>query len=581
MRKRIEQASRQLVAAALALFLLAAAATAQAPGNPPQHYAITNAKIVTVSGAVIEGGTVVVSNGLIVAVGKDAKIPAEAWVIDGKGMTVYPGFIDAYTDLGLQTGAARPPGAAGAQAPAPTPGPPGQQPQQVAPAQGPEDRRGTTPWRMAADELNTGDRRLEQWRSAGFTTAVSVPRGGFFPGQGAVINLAGARDEELVVKTPVALSIALQAGGGFGGGFPGSLMGIISYIKQIYYDAEQARAAQAVYAANPRGVARPRYDRSTATLNEALAANRPVLMPAANPHQMERMIELAEHLKLSPILYGVQRGYESAQYLAAKKVPVIVSLRWPERERDGDPEAEESLETLRFRARAPSTPAELDKAGVRFAFFSDGITTPRDILRNAKKSIDAGLKRESAVRAFTLSAAEMFGVADRLGSIEPGKIANLIVATGDIFEDQTQIKFVFVDGRKFEVREAPRPATPGAQPGGGQRPPSSDVSGRWTISVETPNGGQSSMLDLRAAADGSLSGTLNTQMGNSPVTGTISGNRVSFTVNLDVGGQAMSLTFSGTVEGDAMRGSVSSGFGSFDFTGRRGGQDAADEGGAR
>jgi imidazolonepropionase-like amidohydrolase len=559
-----------------ATLVIAFAATpqgiAQAPGNPPPFYAITNARIVTVSGAVIEGGTVVVANGLIAAVGKDAKIPPEAWVIDGKGLTVYPGLIDAYTDLGLQ--AARPAGAAAAppQTPAPAPGPPGQQAAQPARVQGPDDRPGTTPWRMAADELTTSDRRIEQWRNGGFTTAVSVPRGGFFPGQAAVINLAGERDEQMVVKSPVALSIAFTGVGGPGGGFPGSQMGIISYIRQVFLDAEQARTAQTIYDANSRGVPRPQYDRATAVLNEALAARRPVLMPAANPVQIRRVLALAEEWKVSPILFGVQQGYEVADVLAEKKTPVIISVRWPEPDRGADPELEETLRTLRFRDRAPSTPAVLDKAGVKFAFYSDGIAAPRDILRNAKKSIDAGLRREAALRALTLTAAEIFGVADRLGSIEPGKIANLVVADGDIFEERTRIRMVFVDGRKFDVREpAPTPAERG--PAGPQQPTS--LTGRWTIEVLTPDGPQAATLDAQQAADGSLSGTMATPYGNVPVNrGSVAGREFRFAITLDVGNGPQEFTFSGSAEGNRVRGTVVSGDLVLEFTGTRAGPNA-------
>src|SRR5258708_26503857 len=126
-------------------------------------------------------------------------------------------------------------------------------------------------------------------------------------------------------------------------------------------------------------------------------------------------------------------GYEIAPEIAAKKMPVLVDLKWPEPEKDGDPEATPSLRTLRFRDRAPSSPAALGKAGVKFAFYSGGITAPKDILPAVKKSIDAGLSPEAALRALTLSPAEMFGVAEILGSIESGKIANLILAHGHFF----------------------------------------------------------------------------------------------------------------------------------------------------
>ena len=139
--------------------------------------------------------------------------------------------------------------------------------------------------------------------------------------------------------------------------------------------------------------------------------------------------------------------------------PVLVSLHWPEAPRDANPEDVESLRTLETRDQAASAPALLKKAGVPFALYSDGLDQPRDLQRAVKKAIDAGLSREDALRALTLSPAEIYGVADRLGSIEKGKIANLVVTKGELFDDQTRVQFMFVDGRKY----TPAVETPGRE----------------------------------------------------------------------------------------------------------------------
>jgi imidazolonepropionase-like amidohydrolase len=445
---------RRWIVVVVCLLAMVGSAGAQSAPQEPRYFAIKGARIVPVAGPVIEEGTVVVANGLITAVGKDAPIPPEAWVIDGKGLTVYPGLIDALTDLGLQAPPARggPPGQA--QAPAPQPAQPA--PQQRPRSEGPEDRPGTTPWRAAADELRTDDRRIEQWRNAGFTTALSSPRAGIFSGQGAVINLAGERPGEMVVKTPATLLIQLQPTGSLFTGFPGSLMGVMAYVKQVYADTAQYAAAEPVLA-QARGIERLPYDRTVRVIHRSQREQWPVLIPGNRTGEIVRGLELAQQLGVRGVLYGAQQGYDATGEIAARKTPVLVNLKWPEKERDADPEAEEPLETLRFRDRAPSTPAALEKAGVTFAFYSGGITSPADIRRNAKKAVDAGLSAERALRAFTLDAAGILGVGDRLGSIEPGKIANLVVTDGDLWDEKTKVKMVFVDGRRFEVREAPQP----------------------------------------------------------------------------------------------------------------------------
>ena len=529
--------------ALLALFCAAPALYAQ--GGEPQYFAIRGAKVVPVSGPPVENATIVISRGLITAIGKDLAIPPEAWVIDGKGLTVYPGLFDSFTDVGIP---AAPP-ASGEGGPR----------RSSEGARGPEDRPYSSPWRSAADEVSLSDKRIETWRSGGFTTVVSSPKGGIFPGQAAVLDLAGERTGDLVVKSPVAIPLSFQTSGGFGGGFPNSIMGVLAYVHQVWLDTEWSIKAQATYEKNPRSVARPRYDRTEAALSEALEDHALVLIPANNSVQLRRALELVDRWNVKGAIYGGQMAYEVAPEIAAKKLPVLVNLKWPEAEKDADPEDKPSLRTLRFRDRAPSSPSALAKAGVKFAFYSGGITAPKYALKAAKKSIEAGLSPDAALRALTLSAAEIFGVADRLGSIENGKIANLVVADGDLFEEKTKIKMVFVDGRKFEVREPEKP----------KDPPKGDISGKWKLSYTTPDGGpEESTADLAMDKDGTISGTFTSKRGTaSIISGYLSVDKFSFTINIPIEGSPADVTFSGTFDGTSLKGSISVQGISLEFTG--------------
>src|SRR5712664_3844386 len=528
-----------------ALLLLSyGAPTLFGQGGEPQYFALRGARVVPVAGPPIENATVVVSRGVITAVGKDVAIPPEAWVIDGKGLTVYPCLIDSFTDVGIP--AAAPSGGEG--------GP--RRPQET--SRGPQDRPGSTPWRSAADEVSLSDKRIETWRNAGFTTVVSAPKGGFFPGQAAVLDLGGERAGDLVVKSPVAIPVSLQTSGGFGSGFPSSLMGVLAYVHQVWLDTDWSSKAQAAYEKNPRGIERPRYDRTEAALADALEDHALVLIPANNSVQLRRALELVDRWQVKGVLYGGQMGYEVAPEVAAKKLSVLVNLKWPEGEKDADPEDKPSLRTLQFRDRAPSSPGALAKAGVKFAFYSGGISTPKDIVKAAKKSIDAGLTPEAALRALTLSPAEIFGVADRLGSIENGKIANLVVADGDLFEEKTKIKMVFVDGHRFEVREPEKP----------KEPPKGDISGKWELSYTTPDGSEESTADLSMEKDGTISGTITSKRGTaSIITGYLSVDKFSFTINIPRQASPAAVTFSGTFDASFLKGNIRvQGF-SLEFTG--------------
>ena len=526
------------------------AARLSAQGGEPRSFAIRGAKVVPVGSAPLDNATVVVSRGVITAIGANVTIPADAWVIDGKGLIVYPGLIDGFTDVGLaaaQSGGGGPPGGGGGAG------------QQATISRGPEDRPATTPWRNAADEVNPNDPKIESWRAAGFTTTVSAPKTGMLPGQAAVLDLGGERPGNLVVKEPVAIPVSLQASGGFRN-FPSSLMGSIAYVRQVWLDTNWSTQAEAAYEKNRRGTERPRYDRTEAALAEALGKHTVVLIPGNTSLQIRRALQLAEEWKLNAALYGGQMAYEVAPEIAAKKMPVLVDLKWPEAEKDADPDVVPSLRTLRFRDRAPSSPAALEKAGVKFAFYSGGIAAAKDILPAVKKAIDAGLSPEAALRALTLSPAEIFGVADVTGSIEKGKIANLVVTDGDLFDKKTKVKMVFVDGRKYEVREPLRPS----------EPPKGDLTGKWKLSYTTPEGDEESTADLIMASDGTLSGTVTGHRGTGNVfSGYLSGEKFTFMISLPIEGSPTDVTFTGTFDGKTMKGSISAMGYTFDFTGTK------------
>jgi imidazolonepropionase-like amidohydrolase len=371
---------------------------------------------------------------------------------------VYPGLIDALSTWGQPGGA--PAAAVTATAgrggrgtttasPATNPAPATQT--ASAPARGPEDRPQTTSWVKIADEISNTDRRIETARAAGFTTAVTFPTRGIFAGQGAVIDLlSGEKSGEMVVASPTGQYISLTAGGrggGMGRSFPSALMGYIAYVRQIYLDAAHYQLVKDTYAKNPVGMARPEYDRAL----EGVLDSPRILLPANRLVEMDRMLHLAAELKQPVLLYGGRESFrpEAAALLKKYNASILLSMRWPEASRDADPDEVDSMRTLETRDKAALAPAVLQKAGVKFALYSDGLDQPRDLQRAIKKALDNGLSREDALRALTLSPAEIYGVANRLGSIEKGKIANLVVTRGDIFDDRTKVEMTIVDGRKY------------------------------------------------------------------------------------------------------------------------------------
>lgn len=446
----------------LRCLIFCALALAQLPGlfaaGPSTPILIKDARIVTAAGPVIEKGSILIRDGLILQAAPSIQAPAGTWVIEGAGLTVYPGLIDALSAWGIPAAAP----AAGSSAPAALTGARPQSAQTR--AQGPEDRPQTTSWVRAADLVQVSDRRLDQARSAGFTTAITFPKEGIVAGQGSAINLAGQSSGAMVLEPAAGMYVSIRAGRGFGGGFPSSLMGVMAYVRQLWMDAKWYKSAVEAYAKDPQSVPRPSYDRAA----EGVLNAKRVLLPASTRVEFERIARFAAGLETPAILYGGHEAFRSVDLIKKAGMPVIVNVKWPAKERDADPELVETFRALETRDKASTSPAELAKAGVLFGFSSEGLDSPADFVKAVKKAIDAGLSKEDAIAALTINAARIYSLDRRIGSIEAGKIANLTVVKGDLFDSSSKVQMVFIDGVKYEP--APEaPAVPGG-PGSGRRP---------------------------------------------------------------------------------------------------------------
>lgn len=451
----------RLCAPTLAACLLASS-TVQA--EVPSAVAIRDTHVVPISGPDLAKGTVLLRDGLIEEVGPGVSIPKDAWVIDGNGLTVYPGFIDGLSTWGIPAPAPAAPSSGQTATPA--------APAPAKPIHGPEDRPQTHAFERAADLVNPSDRRLDAVRAAGYTSAATFPNRGIVEGLGALVDFAGERAGDMVVAQPIGQQIVLRfGGGGLGRSFPASLMGNISYVRQLFLDLHQYKEAKALYAAHPAGIRRPDYDHDL----EGLAETPRLLLPADQTQQIDRMLRFGQELKVPFVLYGLHEGFKRIDELKTAKVPLLISLKWPEKPRDIDPANIPNYRDLVIREQAPALPAALVKAGVPFAFFSDGTESAPDLKKAVRKAMDAGLTRNDAVRALTLSVAEIYGVADRLGSIEKGKIANLVVTRGEAFDEKSTIEYVFVDGHQFRPsKDLQQPSPAGGN--GNRRPAPSDFS---------------------------------------------------------------------------------------------------------
>ena len=539
----------------------------------PDVYAITNARIVPVGGPVIARGTIVIRDGLIAAVGANVAVPADARQIDGAGLSVYPGLIDAVSSLGMPS--PRPPAAVqGGPGGGGGPGGFGGGPQLVATSSpGSTQRPGLQPEVVAADLLEAESDQLEAARNAGITATLTAPRTGIFQGQSAFILLGGDAPNEMIVRTPVALHVGFTP---LPGGYPGSLMGVFSSLRQILLDAQHYGQVKTMYERDPRGLERPAPDKSLEALQPVLRREIPVIMFADQERQIRRALDLAQEFNLRAIIAGGQEAWKVADRLKAMSVPVIAAIDFPRRTTPPSPDAEpEPVRVLRERVEAPKNPARLHEAGVRFAFTAGG-TAQGDYRMNAIRAIENGLPAEQALRAMTLVPAELFGVANRLGTIEQGKIANLTVVRGDLFDRDARVTHVFVDGSPTEVTQAVAQGGATGGPRGqrgaaGQPGAAAIATGNWNVQVTAE--GQAIPISVQLQQNGEqLRGTLQGAFGTAEIAdGRVNAdNTFRFSVSTQIQGLTREAVFEGTIAGNQMTGTVSvTGMGNVPFTGSR------------
>ncbi len=421
---------------AVALLLLVPAAHA---AKTPS-YAITKARVVTVSGAVMDNVTVVLRDGVVVDVGPNATVPKDARVFDGTGLTITPGLIDAYSGAGLP--AARPAGGGPGGGGAATGAPPTPTPNPIAPASNIYERV------RVAEALKA--------RDSGITTLVPIPREGLVFGAAAVMDLVGERLEAMVVKPNIALAASMTT---LGQRYPGSLMGTMAFFRQALLDGAHHRAEMAAYEKAPTGRKRPAFDPGLDVWADVAGGTTPLLLQTPRIGDLRRAFALADEFKLKLVLAGNTQAFEEVALLKERKPALLVSVNFDPPRVGGFFGGSDDDKDRAEIENAEKNPGALHKEGIKFALVS---AFASDFLVGIRKAIEKGLPRDAALRAVTLTPAEILGVADRMGSIEKGKMANVVVWSGEPLTKEAKIKMVFVDGELYEPEE--KPAGP---PGGG------------------------------------------------------------------------------------------------------------------
>ena len=434
------QAQVERIAIFVILFCVGGGAFAQQIGSPTTQqgvlpprgtYVIRNARIVTVSGTDIENGSVVIRDGKIEAVGPTVNAPAGAQQIDGRGLSVYPGMIDLGTSMGL--------------------------------VEVPQGANGTVdlsevgelnPNAKAFIAVNPHSAHIAVTRVDGITNTLSSPTGGLISGQAAFINLLGTSPREMALVPYAALVINYpRIGGGGGGGFgfgpqqPTNLSETLAanerqveQIRKMLRDAEAYGRSHDAYR-NDRTIPRPEHNVVLEPLVPYVRGERPVIFRADREAEIRGALKFAEEMKLKPIILGGNDAWKVASLLKEKNVPVILTgiFELPSREDDAYDQLYESA-------------SKLQQAGVRFCISTgDNGAEVRNLPLYAGMASAFGLSKSEALKSVTLYPAQILNVADKLGSIETGKTANLVVTDGDLLEVRTHIRYLFIDGRQVPL----------------------------------------------------------------------------------------------------------------------------------
>ncbi len=447
---------------ALRILALGAIALATYAAGPP--YAIVNARVVTAPGKTIAQGSIVLRDGLIQSVGENLAIPPDARIYDAKGLTVYAGWIDSYTHFGFAP-VARPSAGTTAASAAPDD------------VNSPEKYLSPKPVGVFPDVSSalkmTPPATPDARRGLGFTAVLSVPREGIWQGSSALVNLGGVAPAEAVVRAGAGMhvSFARQPGRTY----PNSLMGVFAVLRQSLVTAQQHREAEALYEqAGGRRMPRPKLDPVSAALEPVLDGKVPVVFRANSAEEIRRALRFADEFKLRPVIFGGAEAWRVAGLLKSRGIPVLVDLALAPAGRGAsfgsfEPGEEEPANSPR-RFAAEANAAKLEQAGVRFALVSGTLERSDQIGERVRMAMARGLSAEGALRALTSAPAEIVGAGAQLGSIEPGKIANLTLLNGDAFAEKTRVAAVVIDGQFYDPPAAPLSAANPARQAGASQP---------------------------------------------------------------------------------------------------------------
>jgi hypothetical protein len=523
-----------------------AAQYTEPPG--PAAYALQNVTVVQADGSRMDSVTLVIRGGMIESMGPGVPVPGDAKLLEGDSLYVYPGLIDAqgvevyeFPEIEIDRS-------------------------EIRSWDPPRNAQTFMPHRRVVDYLTASGADLADQRTKGVVAAAMVPGDRLMPGSGAVLAFRAdaATPEELVVHPVTGPAMYFR---GAQGAYPATLFAVIAFYRQTFEDARHYQAHAQAYERGTSGVKPAGIDPDLDVMLKLMAGEETAFFVVDFGRDIQRVLGLSEEYGFRPIIVGGDEAWKVADELSAARVPVLVSLDFPEPERwepsdeedngDGEMDATAQREKIRIE-NIYANAGKLEAAEVTFALTSGG--GDADLLEGARKAIEYGLSEAAALRALTSTPAAILGL-ERMTGIERGSAATFIVTDGPLFAEETNIRYTFVEGGMEKGKEAR----------GGGEAPAVDVSGSWDLTIEAEGEAIQAKLELeQEGAD--VTGTMVSPFGEATVSrGTVSGYDMELTIVLNMGGESMEIEITGTVEGDSASGSGDSPMASFTWTAKRAG----------
>ena len=558
------------------------------PKEVTATYLLTNAHIISHPGQTTFG-SVLLRDGLIEQVGANIIAPYDAQIIDMDSMYIYAGFIDALSQVGLKKKEKE------------------ERPNVKDPGNPPNAVAGITPEHSVYDDYSSKESSVKKLRDQGYGIAHIVPQGRMLPGMGAIFSLGEGESAQLVIKKEASMFSQLKSANRVA---PGTTIGVMAKYRDIYRNAAVTSECSSKYNMNPVGMRRAQSEPAIEAFIPVVNKQLPVYFIAKNALDVSRVIALQKELGFNLVLADVEQGWPMASKITAGRYPLVLSMNLPKAiKEEKKEEKDESKMTEEEKEKAVNTKAKkekkkkkeeaklsllekankkeemareerkkksikdyegqaamMEKKGIKFAF--TGISTkPGDIRKNLKRMMDAGLSESAALAALTTNAADQLGISKIAGTIEKGKLANLVITDKPYFEEKSAIRYVFVDGQMNEMKKKDE------KKGDIEKGAGAALAGEWKYSIEIPGQTQSGVIKITADVDEL---TIEVSSADSPedfeeaTAVSLNGSNLTFDLSIDYDGFQMELSYDLEIAENAMKGMVKAGqFGSFPLEGSR------------